>query len=190
MRIACIAWGSLLWKSGPLKLASGWTAGGPELPLEFARDSDDSEELAIVLHEGAPLMPTYVALLDTANMTHARAMLAAREKIDPDHPEWIGSIPTINGGTTDARIASWLAEQAFDAVVWTALPPKFADVEECAPSSDEAVAFLAGLRGTTRAKAEEYVRRVPAAIRTPYRVRFEQELGWTPLAESGSVPAP
>jgi hypothetical protein len=190
MRIACIAWGSLLWKTGPLKLASGWNAGGPELPLEFARDSDDSEELAIVLHEGAPLMPTYVALLDTSDMNHARAMLAAREKIDPDHPEWIGSIPSVDGSPSDARIASWLAEQAFDAVVWTALPPKFADVEGRAPSADEAVTFLAGLRGATRAKAEEYVRRVPAAIRTPYRMRFEQELDWTPSAESVNVPAP
>jgi hypothetical protein len=182
MRIACLAWGSLLWKSGPLKLASGWKAGGPALPLEFARDSDDSDELAIVLREGAPLMPTYFAILDTHDMAAARAMLAAREKIHPGHPEWVGSIPAIDGATTDERIAAWLAEQDFDGVVWTALPPKFANVEGQAPSPDEAVAFLSGLCGTTRANAEDYVRRVPADICTAYRIRFEQDLGWTPIA--------
>ncbi|MDQ2823379.1 MAG: hypothetical protein M3Y65_23875 [Pseudomonadota bacterium] len=181
MRIACIAWGSLLWKTGPLKLASPWMAGGPELPLEFVRDSDDSDELAIVLHEGAPLMPTYFAMLDTAELASARTMLAAREKIDPDHPEWIGSIPAVDGAVVDQRIAQWLALQDIDGVVWTALPAKYANTEGRAPSADEAVALLAALRGTTRERAEEYVRRIPDAIRTAYRIRFEQAFQWTPL---------
>lgn len=180
MRVACIAWGSLLWKTGPLKLASSWKAGGPELPLEFARNSDDSDELAIVLCEGAPLMPTYFAVLETEDLDDARAMLGAREKIDPGHPEWIGSVPAAEGGATDARVAFWLKRQDVDAAVWTALPPKFRDIEGQAPSADEAVAFLASLRGATREHAEDYVRRVPAAIRTAYRIRFEQDLQWTP----------
>lgn len=181
MRIACIAWGSLLWKTGPLKLASSWMDGGPALPLEFSRDSDDSDELAIVLQEGVPLMPTWYAMLDTDNMQDARAMLGAREKIDPDHPEWIGSIPAVDCSATDARIAAWLNGHEIDGVVWTALPPKFADVEGRAPSAEEAVAFLSGLRGTTRAHAEDYIRRVPAAIRTALRVRIEHDLQWLPL---------
>jgi len=185
MRIVCIAWGSLLWKTGPVKLASPWHAGGPVLPLEFARDSDDSDELALVLWEAAPLMPTFYAMLDTSNLATARAMLAQREKIDADHPEWIGSVPAIDGGPGDARIAAWLAEQRFDAVVWTALPPKFNGEEGRAPSADEAVAFLAALPPPVRAHAEDYVRQVPAAIRTRYRIRFEQALGWTPR-EAGS----
>lgn len=37
MNIACIAWGSQLWKPHPLKLASGWHRDGPLLPLEFVR---------------------------------------------------------------------------------------------------------------------------------------------------------
>jgi len=32
VKIVCIAWGSLLWEPGPLKLASGWQPGGPALP--------------------------------------------------------------------------------------------------------------------------------------------------------------
>lgn len=49
MNIVCIAWGSLLWKPGPLKLASGWHPGGPRLPLGFLPVSDDSPEVALVL---------------------------------------------------------------------------------------------------------------------------------------------
>jgi len=75
MNIVCIAWGSLLWKPGALKLASGWHPGGPPMPLEFVRQSDDSPELALVLCESARLMPTYWAYLDTQDLTSARAML-------------------------------------------------------------------------------------------------------------------
>lgn len=178
MRIACIAWGSLLWKPGALKLATDRKTGGPILPLEFTRDSDDSAELAIVITEGAAPMPSYYAMLDTHDIASARAMLAEREKIDPAHPEWVGSIPAVAGGASDARVTAWLAEQDVDAVVWTALPPKFFKEEGRLPTADEAVTFLAGLTGTTRDEAKEYVQRIPDAIRTPYRVRIEQELAW------------
>lgn len=63
LNIACIAWGSLLWEPAPLELASPWRPDGPLLPLEFVRDSDDSDELALVLHEPAPLQPTRWAWL-------------------------------------------------------------------------------------------------------------------------------
>ncbi|QBE66198.1 hypothetical protein [Pseudoduganella lutea] len=96
MNIVCIAWGSLLWKPGPLKLASGWHPGGPLLPLEYGRDSDDSDELALVLCPGQPLVPTYWAYLNAPDLDAARAMLAAREKIAPGHPEFIGSIPAVD----------------------------------------------------------------------------------------------
>lgn len=182
MRIACIAWGSLLWKPGALKLASEWMAGGPALPIEFLRDSDDSDELAIVISEGVPLMPTYYAILDTESLEEARAMLHEREKVAAGHPEWIGSVPAVCGAATDPRVAAWLGGQDLDAVVWTAVPPKFFKQEGRAPTADEAVAFLAGLTGMTRQHAQEYVQRIPAPIRTAYRKRFEHDLAWTPIA--------
>ena len=181
MNIACIAWGSLIWKPGALKLASGWMPDGPLLPLEFVRDSDDSEELALVLHEPAPPVPTYWARLDAADLDCAREMLREREKVRPDYPEGIGSIPNPYG-PVDEGIAAWMHSHELDAVVWTALPAKFAGVSERAPSAHEAVAFLAGLEGETRAKAEEYVRRIPPEIQTWYRKLFEEKLGLTPQA--------
>ena len=182
MKIACIAWGSLLWEPRELKLASSWHPDGPRLPLEFVRDSDDSEELAVVMHEAAPLMPTYWALLDTSDLAAAREMLRQREKIRPEYPQWVGSIPHPDGGPVDARLAAWLGERAheIDAVVWTALPAKFAKVSERAPSAHEALAFLAGLEGEQRRKAEDYIRKVPREISTLYRKLFEEKLGLTP----------
>jgi hypothetical protein len=182
MHIVCLAWGSLLWKPAPLELAAPWRAGGPALPLEFARDSDDSDELAIVLCDGAAPVPTFYAPLAVTTIDAARAMLRKREKVDAAHPEWIGSIPAVAGGASSAIVAAWLAASEFDGVVWTAVPPKFAGVEGRVPTADEAVELLSSLRGATRDHAEEYIRRVPDAIMTPYRTRFERELGWTPAA--------
>jgi hypothetical protein len=188
VKIVCIAWGSLLWEPGPLKLASGWQPDGPALPLEFVRDSDDSAELALVLHAPAPAMPTRWARLDTADLDEACEMLRQREKIRPDYPQWVGSLPDLAPPGLPAStppvivacIADWLKTRDADAAVWTALPAKFAGVSERAPSPHEAIALLASLQGDERAKAEEYVRRIPEDIRTLYRGVIEERLGWTP----------
>ncbi|MEH6433682.1 hypothetical protein [Massilia sp. DD77] len=181
MNIVCIAWGSLLWKPGALRLASGWHPGGPRLPLEFVRKSDDSPEVALVLCEGARLMPTYWAYLATQDLDMARAMLSAREKITPERPDWIGSLPSADGARSDERIAAWLREQRIDAAVWTALPPKSAGSEGRVPTAQETVAMLDSLHGAERAEAEKYVRRTPAHIDTRYRRLIAASLGWTPL---------
>lgn len=184
MNIVCIAWGSLLWKPGPLKLASGWHPGGPRLPLEFVRNSDDSPEVALVLCESARPMPTYWAYLDTRDLGEARAMLQEREKITPEKPEWVGSIPSVDGAQTDARIAAWLKEKRIDAAVWTAVPPKFDGRNGNVPSSDEVVAWLDSCQGEQRQAAEYYIRRTPAHIDTRYRRAIEAHLGWRALREA------
>lgn len=184
MNIVCIAWGSLLWKPGPLRLASGWHPGGPALPLEFVRQSDDSPELALVLCDSARLMPTYWAYLATDDLDTARAMLREREKITPDRPEWIGSMPPAGGAAAHARIAAWLREQRIDAAVWTAVPPKFDGTNGHVPTPDEVVAWLDSRSGERRAAAEDYIRRTPAHIDTRYRRLIEARLGWLPLREA------
>jgi hypothetical protein len=184
MNIACIAWGSLLWKPRPLKLASGWHPDGPRLPLEFVRQSDDDPELALTLFEGARLTPTYWAWLATGDLDKARAMLGAREQIRPGYPECVGSIPPLDGARADQRIAAWMRRKGIDAVVWTALPAKFGGASGRAPTSEEAIAWLDSLQGADRAKAEDYIRRTPAHIDTRYRRLIEQRLGWRPRRDA------
>lgn len=184
MNIACIAWGSLLWKPQPLKLSSGWHRDGPLLPLEFCRQSDDFPELALALCEGARPVPTYWAYLATGDLRAARTMLGAREQIRPGSADCIGSIPSLDGARENPVIAAWMRAKGLDAVVWTDLPPKFDGVDHRPPSAGQALAWLAGLQGAEREKAEDYVRRTPAHIDTAYRRLFEKRLGWKPLREA------
>lgn len=44
------------------------------------------------------------------------------------------------------------------------------------PTANEVIAFLTAL--TNRQKAEEYVRKAPSQIMTPYRAHIEAALGW------------
>jgi hypothetical protein len=186
MQIAVIAWGSLLWKPGPLKLASGWHPGGPLLPLEFVRNSEDTPELALALCEGARMCPTYWAYLDAPDVPLARAMLREREKIDPAHPEWVGTVPASAEVNTPmaGRIEAWRRDKAIDAVVWTAVPARFAGSEGRVPSAQEVLHWLATRTGDERAAAEHYIRRTPAHIDTRYRRLIEAVLGWRPLREA------
>ncbi len=184
MNIVCIAWGSLLWKPAPLKLASGWHPGGPLLPLEFARVSDDSPEVALVLCEDARPMPTYWAYLATQDLDAARAMLGQREKVTAARPDWIGSVPSAGGAQEDARIAAWLRRMRIDAAVWTALPAKFEGESGRVPTAEEVVQALVRLPAGERAEAEHYVRHTPAHIDTRYRRIIEACLGWSPLREA------
>ena len=46
---------------------------------------------------------------------------------------------------------------------------------------------LAGLVGDVRDRAEEYVRRAPAEIATPYRAEIERQLEWMPIAQQAPL---
>ncbi len=195
MRIACLAWGSLIWKPGPLALDARWSSDGPPLPIEFARESDGGE-LATAITPGVPDVRVYWAPLATTDVDIAREQLRRREQIPVDRSDGVGvtivdatdvsaSAQASAGGQpaelTD-RIADWARGKRLDAVVWTALPPRSNGVEGRMPTVDEACDYLRALPDRERAHAENYVRCVPTDLRTPYRAAFEARLGWTPLA--------
>jgi len=185
MKIVCVAWGSLLWDLKGFPIDGKWHQGGPLIPLEFARHSD-GEIVSLVVLEAGPLQPTFWAPVAVESLEAAREALCEREDIRINALEWIGSIPRPSGAdyVQSHAFADWLQHNGADAVVWTALPAKSQDINGRMPSIDEALHFLQSLDSESRQRAEKYVRQTPAIVHTPFRERFESELGWTPMSSN------
>jgi hypothetical protein len=77
-------------------------------------------------------------------------------------------------------LRGWACTHEIDVVLFTALPPKWNGENYRTPSEREMLAYLGSLSGPQRKSAEEYVRRTPTQIRTPFRAAIEEQFGWTP----------
>ena len=178
MVIACLAWGSLVWDPRELPIQRSWSEDGPFVPVEFLRQSSDCR-ITLVLAPAAIPVRSLWATIDLPNVDAAREALRRREGTSREKPEHIGSWSAGRGGVPPiAGLPEWAQASGVDAVIWTALPPKFGGVDR-EPSADEVITHLSSLRGLERDNAERYVRRTPRQIDTPIRRRIEVELGWT-----------
>lgn len=180
MKIACLGWGSLIWKPGILPVNGPWRRDGPDLPIDFARESDGGE-LATVICASAPRARVMWAMLKTGSMAAAREGLRRREQIPSSQPHCIGSV---GNGIPDPRcphaaaIAAWAAAQGLDGVVWTALPPRFQGINGVAPHRQAALHYLRQLPPDQRLHAEHYVRSTPLFVATQLRTALADDLGW------------
>jgi len=122
-------------------------------------------------------------MMDTSDLPTAKAVLQQREGVDN-----LDSIKTWEAGANSpkhiADLSSWAQAHGIDAVIWTALLPKFqfkakAKPEYKPPSPKQAVAYLRTLQGAQRDLAEQYIRKTPKQVDTAYRRLFEANLGWT-----------
>ena len=181
MNIAFIGWGSLVWRPGGLPVDGQWFFDGPLLPIEFCRQSDDGR-LTLVVCSGSAMIHTLWALASNDDLGKVITSLQEREGLrgarrDKNTGVWPDDPRYTKAGS---GIVSWAKGKNLDAVVWTALGPRFNAVSRC-PTEDEAVDYLRTLEGEKRQRAEEYVRRTPLQINTGYRKRFVAEFGWTPV---------
>jgi hypothetical protein len=173
-------------------MAGPFRDDGPRLPIEFSRVAQDGR-VTLAIDPSAPEITTYAVRLALTTLDDAISGLGIREKIRPERwSDWVG-IQTRhdaeqNSGQTppDIRngIAAWLATQPLDAVVWTALPLRGPGGDPDPPSTEDLLHHLSKLEGAALVRAEEYIRRAPAATQTPRRARFEKEFGWTALSEN------
>jgi hypothetical protein len=172
----------VVWKPGVLHCAGPWQAGGPHLPIEFARTAQDGR-LTLVLLDGAAPVPTRFVELSYASAEQAQEALAGREGSGVESIGlWPGPEPKYAVGA--AAIAEWSAASGFDAVVWTALRPRFRGVIDQVPEdADAVIRYLSELDEETSARAREYVCNAPAELRTPYRAAIEAALGWRPAGK-------
>ncbi|MBY0399318.1 hypothetical protein K2X89_03415 [Myxococcota bacterium] len=193
-RIGCIAWGSLLWDPRTLPLAAPFVHDGPTLPIEFSRVALDGR-VTLVIDPEAPPIRTWWGPLEVDSLAAGIAVLARREGVGAERiADWIGVEErpgTGSGGgagqappAVRATIAGWLRERPLDAVLWTALPARRPDGRFERPDCALLIAHLEALAGPARARAEQYIRRAPAPLRTPNRLRFEAVFGWTAQGET------
>ena len=142
MKIAFLGWGSLVWNPGDLLVRGEWFKDGPFLPIEFCRQSDN-DRLTLVISPGKPELRTLWALSSTTKLQEAVKSLQAREGLSGTHVDKnTGVWPTDpKYSAASPSIAAWAKDKALDAVVWTALGPRFHKKDRC-PSAQEAVRQL------------------------------------------------
>jgi len=181
MKIAVLAWGSLIWDPRTLEVAAPFKAGGPNLPIEFCRISKN-RRLTLVIDEAyGTLCGTYLAPSRFEDLEAARANLRVREEMS----SVAGVGYALVSGERSARalelhphatetIADWAAADGYDAAIWTALESNF-EREAAEPFSvNAAQRFLEDLERNDFAafeRALDYIRRAPEATQTPLRER-------------------
>jgi hypothetical protein len=181
MVIACLGWGSLVWDPRELPVQGRWFEDGPMLSVEFARQSSDERLTLVIVPKGTPVR-TLWAPFSVETVAIAREALRKREGIlEKNREKHIAVWSTPDENCDPPSISAWARGLNIDAVVWTALPPRFDGKDGRVPSPDEAVDYLRKLPHEQRRHAERYIRMTPRQVDTPYRRRFELEFGWTPV---------
>ncbi len=180
MKIAVLAWGSLLWSPRELKIdSSPWLSDGPELPIEFSRIASDGR-LTLVIDPKFDDVPTFWHLMEADNLEEARKNLQSREGADT-----IEEIGFVAGNNYQIRkdieflkskIKAWLDTKNLDAVIWTDLTPKFYEKTGVEFSLENALDYLSSLSGQTLERAREYIIKTPPQTRTKYRLELEKEV--------------
>lgn len=181
MKIAIIAWGSLVWDPGTLQIMGDWNNNGPMLNIEFSRVSKDGRLTLVIDTDNGEEVKTYFAQSKRNDLGDAIADLRDREETVRKR---IGFVDLING--TDSKtefpgqvdvfesMKGWCRSQNYDAAVWTALPSQFKDQTRSDFSVDNAIAYLKSLPKSARENALEYIRKAPQEIATPVRRKIKQ----------------
>lgn len=178
MMIACVGWGSLIWRPETLKIQKKWFEDGPILPIEFSRISDDDRVTLIIDKEGTPVS-TLWALMTTNDLSIAIASLKEREKVTNDNTIKSVLITDRDADEIKSVIIKWLITKHLDAAIWTGLSfSKKTNFKR--PTIDFILNHLKNkLDYNQRKVAEEYIRKAPKQIDTEYRRKIEFAFGWT-----------
>jgi len=176
--IVCLGWGSLIWNPNGLEISGRWQLNGPPVPVEYLRQSFNGR-LTLVIDKDVPKSPALWAKMQTMELDAAMENLRRRE--GNTLLEYIGCW---RYGDPDPDVipglVRWAQSIQASAVIWTALPARFAGEDFIRPTYQEALQYLSALPQDIKTIAEEYVRRTPVQVRTPYRDNLETDLGWEP----------
>ncbi len=179
MEIAIIGWGSLFQNPGILE-AGPFHEGGPTLPIDFARVSQDGRLTLVVDETLGTACPTYVARSDHNEIPSTVKNLADREGCKStkhihffSHHDEQSMQAHKTTPLVVKTISEWLLGSQYDAAVWTGLPSNFTDRSLIGPFTvPNAIQYLASLSGDKQQRAFDYIRRAPEKISTPLRDEF------------------
>lgn len=178
MKIACLGWGSLIWRPENLLIQNKWFEDGPFLPIEFTRQSSDGRMTLIIDSKASPVRVLWT-LMTTKSLDVAITSLKEREGIGSND-----SIHHVHSTDKDlneiqSSVYHWLKTVNIDAAIWTGLSFN-KKIHRDRPNIISVLKYLKGLDYRTRKLAEEYIRKAPKQIDTEYRRAIEIELGWSP----------
>jgi hypothetical protein len=184
VRIAVIAWGSLVWDPRDLKAAARFAPDGPLLPVEFCRVSDDRRLTLVVDERFGLACTTHSAPSALQDLDAAIENLRLREGMRSGRG--IGFVEVASGRQSDvalarhpdavATIAAWTESNGYEAAIWTALASNFDEPDRGGEpfSVTAAVKYLESLEAKDAAafaSALTYIRNATPEVQTPVRDR-------------------
>jgi hypothetical protein len=181
MKTAILGWGSLLNNLGNIPVVGNWQSGGPELPLEFSRISQDGRLTLVVDEQHGQANQVFYVQSGRDTIREAIEDLNEREGSgDVSKICWVSLVSENTCETATAKypdavagVKNWAAEKGFDAVIWCGFRPRFRDAGQPNSFSPEnALVYINGLRGETKNAATAYINAVHPRIRTPFRDLF------------------
>ncbi|MET3020781.1 hypothetical protein [Flavobacterium hydatis] len=176
MKIAIIAWGSLIWNPETLKYDKefGWSGSGPFLPVEFARISKNGR-LTLVITENGTLVQTFYAISNYADLNSAVGNLKYREGTTSKNIGYFNKRSNTFYPTDFQyveNISQWVANLDVDAVIWTNLPENWQDV------TDDRIRYLNKLTDEKKDSAKTYIAKTPKQIATRLKLEIVEKLQW------------
>lgn len=185
MKIAVIAWGSLIWCPGSLRIRTNWRADGPQLPIEFARISSDGR-LTLVIEPRAEVQGTYWAISEFTTLKRAWRNLKERESAELADIHYVtqnDSDRTEPLSDASQSVKNWLEQRPnLGAAVWTGLPGNWSEKRGKDFTTRDAIRYIDELEetseGATFTRAREYIEHAPPLINTRVRNTLRTR-GWS-----------
>jgi hypothetical protein len=179
MKIAVLAWGSIIWARRALEVTTDFKPEGPMLPIEFCRVSSDGRLKLVVDEMHGFACTTYHARSAFDDLVLAIKNLSVREGMRSTAN--VGFVNQVTGDCSKPafkrypkvidKIRKWAVAGGYDGAVWTALGTNFADPGKAnEPFSVEAAIRYLGRRDKVCfARSLHYIWSAPPEIQTPVR---------------------
>lgn len=182
-KMAVLGWGSLIWDKRPEfdRHLNPWVAGGPRLPIEFARKSKsrgDALTLVIDSNIGTPIATLY-AISKRTDPQDVVCDLRTREGITTKNIGFVDLENTTEHGRDEGIrevIRTWASANEIRFVAWTDLEGSFAE-HDPGRFLDVALAHLKSLDVAGLREAVKYVVMAPSQTDTRLR-RFLMDDPW------------